>query len=205
MQPLPAGWYWDPGGMPGLFRYWDAVQWTEHVSVRWDVAPPYLPVLPEADHDGKFRSGGLALPPLPKPWRRAPNYPNLAQGKGQEIWVGYCHRGEYLGVAYVAELPGDDDFATAGAAWADELLAIYYPFGRPPGHNDSMTAIGGVRAWRRDVEVPVNDPKLEDITTEQVVFLALDNPERGIFYASLPDSERIEFSIDDLVGMLEVS
>lgn len=26
------GWYPDPGGQPGMFRWWDGVQWTPHVS-----------------------------------------------------------------------------------------------------------------------------------------------------------------------------
>jgi hypothetical protein len=29
-QQIPAGWYGDPQGRPGLLCYWDGRQWTEH-------------------------------------------------------------------------------------------------------------------------------------------------------------------------------
>ena len=51
MQPTHAGWYWDPNGRPGLFRWWDGVQWTRHVTPdRNDPSPaPFRPAEPDSD------------------------------------------------------------------------------------------------------------------------------------------------------------
>ena len=38
--PVPAGWYPDPAGAPGLLRWWDGAGWTEHT----DAVPARPPV-----------------------------------------------------------------------------------------------------------------------------------------------------------------
>ena len=43
MQPTQPGWYWDPQGMPNLFRWWDGERWTDHVSPIRNVGPPTDP------------------------------------------------------------------------------------------------------------------------------------------------------------------
>ena len=57
MQPTQPGWYWDPKGMPNLFRWWDGEQWTDHVSPIRNVGPPEdRPAMPPAD-DGRVAFG----------------------------------------------------------------------------------------------------------------------------------------------------
>ena len=75
MQPTHAGWYWDPNGRPGLFRWWDGVIWTRHVTPdRTDPAPePFQPAEPDAD--GVLWAGRVGFPAMPEPWRQCPAYP----------------------------------------------------------------------------------------------------------------------------------
>ncbi len=52
VAPLP-GWYSDPAGAPGLFRWWDGVQWTDALNVSPHSPPPQA----DPDLDGE-----------PEPW-----------------------------------------------------------------------------------------------------------------------------------------
>ncbi|GAB2531700.1 DUF2510 domain-containing protein [Nocardia heshunensis] len=38
-SPTPPGWYVDPG-YPGQLRWWDGIQWTQHVQVAPPPPPP---------------------------------------------------------------------------------------------------------------------------------------------------------------------
>lgn len=41
MRPMPsAGWYPDPSGSPGAYRFWDGAAWTEHTHVAAGPWPP---------------------------------------------------------------------------------------------------------------------------------------------------------------------
>ncbi|HEY1446136.1 MAG TPA: CPBP family glutamic-type intramembrane protease [Acidimicrobiales bacterium] len=41
MRPMPsAGWYPDPSGSPGVYRFWDGSAWTEHTYVAASPSPP---------------------------------------------------------------------------------------------------------------------------------------------------------------------
>ncbi|MGW4119908.1 DUF2510 domain-containing protein [Nocardia sp. NPDC004711] len=41
-NPTPPGWYGDPG-YPGQLRWWDGIQWTQHVQVATSAPPPPQP------------------------------------------------------------------------------------------------------------------------------------------------------------------
>ena len=45
MQPTQPGWYWDPKGMPNLFRWWDGEQWTgeDRPDFPLHLAPDFRP------------------------------------------------------------------------------------------------------------------------------------------------------------------
>lgn len=55
MSDIPAGWFPDPSGAPGMLRYWDGTAWTGHVHQQ--AAPAYAPAYPQADETGPARLG----------------------------------------------------------------------------------------------------------------------------------------------------
>lgn len=52
MRPMPsAGWYPDPSGSPGAYRYWDGAAWTEHTYAAanpWSQAAAHAPAVVQA-------------------------------------------------------------------------------------------------------------------------------------------------------------
>ena len=56
-----AGWYPDPGGQPGMFRWWDGSQWTPQLTAH-PYAPPQPPGPPDPTQPFAAMSGG----PLPR-------------------------------------------------------------------------------------------------------------------------------------------
>lgn len=52
--PVPAGWYPDPAGAPGIVRWWDGAVWTEHT----DATPPAQPLSAEPS----WQAGGVRSP-----------------------------------------------------------------------------------------------------------------------------------------------
>ncbi|MDR1266528.1 MAG: DUF2510 domain-containing protein [Propionibacteriaceae bacterium] len=68
------GWYPDPGGAPGLFRYWDGHNWSEVLSPT-PYAPPPVVLTPGAG--GTFGGSVAAVQTLPPTQRRSPVGPIL--------------------------------------------------------------------------------------------------------------------------------
>jgi hypothetical protein len=204
MQPTHAGWYWDPAGRPGLFRWWDGVTWTRHVTPdRTDPSPePFKPM--EADADGLLRSERLAFPELDDPWRQCPAYPGFAGGVGQERKVGRTGRGDYDALIVIGSTPerfAELEPSDVAEALLAEVLRTFYPNEKPAA--DTRTSdidVDGLPAIRIDVQLDVDDPAL-DFTREDLVLVVVGT---GLLYASLPQVEDVP-SVDDVVGMLRVS
>jgi hypothetical protein len=208
MQPTHAGWYWDPAGRPGLFRWWDGVAWTRHVTPdRTDPSPePFRPLT--AGADGLLHTDLLAFPELTDPWRQCPAYSGFASAIGQERVVGRTPRGEYDAVVVVGSTP--ERFAElapteVATTLCDEVLRTFYPQAEPVGPPRTREVeVDGRPAVRLDVELEVHDPTL-DFRAEQVLLVVVpgDGP-AGVLYASLPAVEGV-LSPDDVVGRLRVS
>ena len=49
MSDVPAGWFPDPSGAPGLLRYWDGARWTEHLHQQQLVPIAYGPTTPDGE------------------------------------------------------------------------------------------------------------------------------------------------------------
>lgn len=65
-----AGWYPDPGGQPGLYRYWTGTAWTAAVTANPQATPP-----PSAPPVTGYPQGGQG-----SPQGSAPGYPQSSQG-----------------------------------------------------------------------------------------------------------------------------
>ncbi|MDE0776623.1 MAG: DUF2510 domain-containing protein, partial [Nocardioides sp.] len=53
-----AGWYPDPSGQPGAFRYWDGDVWSEAHSVTLDAAPDQVRANEDALGDALLEAVG---------------------------------------------------------------------------------------------------------------------------------------------------
>lgn len=69
-----AGWYPDPGGQPGMFRYWDGRSWSPTVSPTPYTAPPLLNQPQLTVRSGSQPAGGYPAGSYPgaTPQRRRP-------------------------------------------------------------------------------------------------------------------------------------
>ncbi|HSI27495.1 MAG TPA: DUF2510 domain-containing protein [Aeromicrobium sp.] len=208
MQPTHAGWYWDPAGRPGLFRWWDGVAWTRHVSPdRTDPSPEPFRAMTPGD-DGLLHTDVLAFPELEDPWRQCPAYSGFASAVGQERIVGRTPRGEYDALVVIGSTP--ERFAALAPAdvattLCDEVLRTFYPHAEPVDPAQAREVeVDGRPAVRLDVEMGVHDPTL-DFSTEQVLLVVVpaDGP-AGLLYASLPAVEGVP-TPDNVLAMLRVS
>jgi hypothetical protein len=207
MQPTHAGWYWDPNGRPGLFRWWDGVQWTRHVTPdRTDPSPaPFQPAQPDAD--GILWAGRIGFPALPDPWRQCPAYPGFSQSIAQERGVGRTHRGEYDALVVIGAVPGrlqTGSAAAIGEALCSEILRTFYPAERPTGSPaGALFDADGNEAWRIDVRLDVDDDAL-DFGREDLLLVVVELATgHQVLYASLPDVDGVLRS-DEVVAELRV-
>jgi hypothetical protein len=208
MQPTHAGWYWDPAGRPGLFRWWDGVEWTRHVTPdRADPSPdPFRPA--PAGPDGLLRTEVLAFPELDEPWRQCPAYPGFASAIGQERKVGRTPRGEYDALVVIGSTPerfADLEPREVLEALNEEILRTFYPAEKPAAPPTTTEInVDGRPGLRLDVQLDVNDPTL-DFTREDLVLVIVDGADKaGLMYASLPDVDGVPRP-DDIVSQLRVS
>ncbi len=207
MQPTHAGWYWDPNGRPGLFRWWDGVRWTRHVTPdRTDPSPePFQPADP--DGEGILWAGDLGFPALPDPWRQCPAYPGFSDSVAQERGVGRTPRGEYDALVVIGSVPerlqaGSLD--SIGDAICEEILRTFYPAERPAGPPaGTQFDIGDNEAWRIDVRLDVNDDTLDFAREDLLLIVANLGTGTKVLYASLPDVEGVERS-DEVAAQLRV-
>lgn len=207
MQPTHAGWYWDPNGRPGLFRWWDGVQWTRHVTPdRTDPAPePFRPA--EPDSDGMLWAGQLGFPSLPEPWRQCPAYPGFTNSIAQERGVGRTHRGEYDALVVIGSVPErlqGGPPAAIGEALCAEILRTFYPEEHPAGPPEGAPFdLNGNDAWRIDVCLDVEDDSLA-FSREDLLLVVVDlATEPQVLYASLPAVEGVTSS-DEVAAELRV-
>ena len=207
MQPTHAGWYWDPTGRPGLFRWWDGVQWTRHVTPdRTDPAPePFQPAEPDAD--GILWAGLMGFPALPAPWRQCPAYPGFTDSIAQERAVGRTHRGEYDALVVIGSVPerlqpGSPE-ATCDAL-CEEILRTFYPEERPAAPaTGAHFDLDGSDAWRVDVQLDVNDHALEFAREDLLLVVADLAAGPQVLYASLPGVEGVTGS-DEIAAQLRI-
>jgi hypothetical protein len=209
MQPTQPGWYWDPKGMPNLFRWWDGEGWTDHVSPIRNVGPPTEAPKLAPSPDGRFHAGGLSCAALPEPWTRCPDYPHLDDAIGQQVVVGHTPRGDYIGCVFIGGLPDEylgDGLGAMGSAFSTAMLDTFYPAEKP---QDSAEPEGGLldghETWRLVVALDVTDDHL-GFAREHAVFVlvALDG-RPGVLYASLPDVPDVPMpTADELIDDLAV-
>lgn len=205
MQPLAPGWYWDPRGQPGMFRWWNGHDWTDHLSVRRDIGPPEAVERAEPV-DGRYVAGGLSFPMLDG-WEPCPGYPHMRGVQGQQLVVGKTPRGPYVGVVFVGGLPDQaGDLAEHGMAFADEVLHTYYPHERPhAGLEPHTEPVLGRPGWVLVVPLDVDDPAL-DFTQEDAVFAVVDTDEgRAVLFASLPRTGELVPTPDEVLGLLALA
>ncbi len=209
MQPTQPGWYWDPNGMPNLFRWWDGEQWTDHVSPIRNVGPPEdRPTMPPAD-DGRYHAGRLSCAALPEPWTWCPDYPHLEDAVGQQVVVGHTPRGDYIGCVFIGRLPDEylgDSLDDMGTAFSTAMLGTFYAHETPREHADPASGMLGTHeTWRLVVPLDVKDDHL-GFAREDAVFLLVDLDDRpGVLYASLPDVPDVAMpTADGLVADLRV-
>ena len=207
MQPTHAGWYWDPNGRPGLFRWWDGVQWTRHVTPdRNDPSPaPFQPA--EPDDNGVLWAGRLGFPALAEPWQQCPAYPGFSNSVAQERGVGRTHRGEYDALIVIGTVPErlrSGSPAAIGEALCAEILRTFYPEEHPAGPPDGARFdADGNEAWRIDVRLDVTDEDL-DFPREDLLLVVVDLPsEPQVLYASLPEVEGVTRS-DEVAAELRI-
>jgi hypothetical protein len=207
MQPTHAGWYWDPNGRPGLFRWWDGVQWTRHVTPdRTDPAPEPLRVA-EPDSDGILWAGLLGFPALPEPWRQCPPYPGFSDSIAQERGVGRTHRGEYDAIVVIGSVPErlrTGSPAAIGEALCAEILSTFYPEERPAAQpTGGQFDLDGTEAWRLDVQLDVADDALDFGREDLLLVVANFTEAPQVLYASLPNVEGVARS-DEVAADLRV-
>lgn len=211
MQPTQPGWYWDPQGMPGLFRWWNGEEWTDHVSVTRKQGHPATATPPRPGADGRFHGGGLSCSVLPDPWTWAPDYPHIDDAIGQQVVVGRTPRGDYIGCVFIGGMPdeyltGGSDLDAVGEAFSAAMLKTFYAHETPHGSAAPEAGeIAGHRTWQLVVPLDVNDDHL-GFATEDAVFVVVERPDRpGVLYASLPDVSDLAMpSADDLIADLGV-
>lgn len=207
MQPTHAGWYWDPTGRPGLFRWWNGVAWTRHVTPDRTDPPPEPFGGASADSDGILWAGQLGFPALPDPWRQCPAYPGFTDSIAQERGVGRTHRGEYDALVVIGSVPerlrAESSQAT-GEALCAEILDTFYPEERPAAPPEGGPFnVGGHDAWRIDVHLDVADEDL-DFLREELLLVIVDLPAGPqALYASLPQVEGVPGS-DEIAAELRV-
>ena len=209
MQPTQPGWYWDPQGMPNLFRWWDGEKWTDHVSPIRNVGPPEesRPVLP--GDDGRYHAGGLSCARLPAPWTWCPDYPHLLDGIGQQVVVGKTPRGDYIGSVFIGGLPYEyrgDDLDAMGTAFAADMLETFYAHETPHEHpGPTAVDIEGRQAWQLTVPLDVKDDHLGFAREDAVFVLVAVGDRPGVLYASLPDVPDVAMpTTDELIADLAV-
>jgi hypothetical protein len=205
MQPTHAGWYWDPTGRPGLFRWWDGVAWTRHVTPDRTDPPPQPLALVDPDVDGILWSGDLGFPALPEPWRQCPAYPGFGNAVAQERGVGRTTRGEYDALVVLGSVPerfGSDSCQALGEALCQEILDTFYPAERPAGAPSGRSLdVGGQDAWRIDVSLDVADSALE-FQTEDLLLVVVERAAGAqVLYASLPAVDGVPSS-DEIAAMI---
>jgi hypothetical protein len=207
MQPTQPGWYWDPKGMPGLFRWWTGEDWTDHVSVIRNVGPPIDAPTLAPSPDGRFHAGGLSCAALPAPWEWCPDYPHLQDAIGQQVVVGHTPRGNYIGCVFIGGLPDEytgDDLEAMGTAFSSAMLEMFYPAERPHDPPTPETGVlDGHETWRLVVPLDVTDDHLGFAREDAVFVLVATDGRPGVLYASLPDVPDVsmptaEALIDDL-------
>ena len=209
MQPTQPGWYWDPKGMPNLFRWWDGENWTDHVSPIRNVGPPVEVTGRTPSEDGRFHAGGLSCAAQPKPWTWCPDYPHLDDAIGQQVVVGHTPRGDYIGCVFIGRLPDEylgDDLDALGTAFSDAMLESFYAHGTPRERPEPTTGeIDGRPSWQHVVPMDVEDDHL-GFANEDAVFVLVDLPGwPGVLYASLPDVPDVAMpSADELIDDLAV-
>lgn len=208
MQPTHAGWYWDPTGRPSLFRWWDGVQWTRHVTPDRTDPPPEPLTTIEPDDDGLLHAAGMTITALPEPWRQCPAYPGFGDAVAQERGVGKTPRGEYDALVVVGSVPerfGSGDLRDIAEALCAEILDTFYPAERPGGPPaGTALEVDTAAAWRIDVRLDVADPTL-DFAREDLLLVVLDLPVGPrVLYASLPDVDGVPSS-DDVLAMVHIA
>ncbi|MFZ0141101.1 MAG: DUF2510 domain-containing protein [Aeromicrobium sp.] len=209
MQPTEPGWYWDPQGMPNLFRWWDGEGWTDHVSPIRNVGPPAVASGPAPSEDGRFHAGGLSCAALPEPWTWCPDYPHLDDAIGQQVVVGHTPRGNYIGCVFIGALPDaypGDDLEAMGTAFSSAMLDTFYPAEKP--HDPPRPESGlldGHETWRLAVPLDVTDDHL-GFARETAVFVLVDLGGRpGVLYASLPEVANVAMpTADELIADLRI-
>jgi hypothetical protein len=205
MQPTHAGWYWDPTGRPGLFRWWDGVVWTRHVTPDRTDPPPQPLALIEPDADGILWSGELGFPALPEPWQQCPAYPGFGDAVAQERRVGRTSRGEYDALVVLGSVPerfGPENCQTVAEALCQEILDTFYPAEKPAGPPSGTTLdLGGREAWRIDVQLDVADTSLDFRNEALLLIVGEASAGQEVLYASLPEVDDVPGS-DEIAGML---
>ncbi|MGH3458045.1 DUF2510 domain-containing protein [Aeromicrobium sp.] len=207
MQPTQPGWYWDPKGMPGLFRWWDGEGWTQHVSVIRNVGAPQPGPSGAPSADGRLHAGGLSCSVRPEPWTWCPDYPHIDDAIGQQVVVGHTARGDYIGCVFIGGVPDEylgGGLDATGNAFSSAMLSTFYPAESP--HDPPAPATGeldGHETWRLVVALDVRDDHL-GFAREDAVFVLVDLPDRpGVLYASLPDVPDVSMpSADELIADL---
>jgi hypothetical protein len=206
MQPLAPGWYWDPGLRPGMFCWWDGHEWTQHLSARRDSAAPEAMRLP-TPINGRYVAGGLSFPAL-EGWSACPGYPDIVDVQGQELVVGKTPRGPYVATVFVGGLPNKYgvDLHSAGSAFADEMLYMYYPHEKPhAGLDPHLEPVLGRPGWVLAVPLDVEDPAL-DFLEEDALIVVLDTPSGlGVLFASLPHVGPPVPAVGDVLATLRLS
>ena len=207
MQPTHAGWYWDPNGRPGLFRWWDGVEWTRHVTPdRTDPAPEPLRMA-EPDPEGILWAGPAGFPALPEPWRQCPAYPGFTDSIAQERGVGRTHRGEYDALVVIGSVPErlhTGSPAAIGEALCAEILRTFYPEERPAGAPaGALFDLDGNDAWRIDVRLDVEDDALAFAREDLLLVVAQLATGPYVLYASLPEVDGVPRS-DEVASLLRV-
>ncbi len=204
MQPMQPGWYWDPQGMPNLFRWWNGESWTDHVSPIRTVGPPVAVTARTPSEDGRFHAGGLSCAAQPDPWTWCPDYPHLDDAIGQQVVVGHTPRGDYIGCVFIGRLPDEyvgDDLDATGTAFSSAMLETFYAHETPLGQPEPTTGdVDGHQTWRLVVPMDVKDDHL-GFARENVLFVLVDLDGRpGVLYASLPDVTDVPMpSADELI------
>jgi len=205
MQPTHAGWYWDPTGRPGLFRWWNGVAWTRHVTPDRTDPPPEPLALVEPDADGILWSGDLGLPALPAPWRQCPAYPGFGDAVAQERGAGRTSRGEYDALVVLGSVPdrfGSGSCQARAEALCREILDTFYPAERPAdAPSGRPVEVVGQDAWRIDVRLDVADPSLEFSSEDLLLLVTEQAAGAEVLYASLPAVDGVPTS-DEIAAMV---
>jgi len=209
MQPTQPGWYWDPKGIPGQFRWWDGEKWTDHVSVTRTVGPPTETPTPASSPDSRLHAAGLSCSEWPPPWTWCPDYPHLDDAIGQQVVVGRTPRGDYIGCVFIGLVPEEylaGDLGAAGAAFSSAMLSIFYPYETPNEQPEPATGeLDGHLTWQLVVPLDVEDDHL-GFAREDAVFVLVDLGDRpAVLYASLPDVPDVAMpTADELIADLRL-